>query len=82
MNTLAGLQFQARKPSRAPATGQSPTEAISTTPHRATRPSSPSMKLVKLITAVIATSTNGRAQIGSGTAAIATSTPAVATWAA
>ena len=78
MNTLAGLQFQPRKPSRAPATGHSPAAAINTTPHRATSPSSPSMKLVKLITAVTATAASGSAQIGSGTAAIATKTQAVA----
>lgn len=53
MNIFAGDQFQIRKPKIAPDKAQQEVDAISKTPHPATSPSRPSMKFVKLITAVM-----------------------------
>jgi hypothetical protein len=64
MKTFAGDQFHSKKPKIAPDIAQEDVDAIINTPHPATRPSRPSIKLIKLIIAVIMMINNSDIQIG------------------
>jgi hypothetical protein len=81
MNTLAGLQFQSRKPKIDPEIDHADVAAISTTEHPARSPSRPSIKFIKLMIAVMSSKHQGKAHKGIETFARVNKINAVRIWA-